>query len=98
MIAWFGFVVSTEIATGARDGCTVVSIRVNTTEAGSALFEFVETNTRPAVVAAHIVSWSLARLTATTLPLGRVPPKTVLDVSDGPPSGNQSLNVPQLPV
>ena len=67
---------------------------MNVTVAGSALFEFFETKTRPPEVAAHIVSWSVPRETAVMLPPERVP-KTVL-VSVGPPSGNQS--VPQTPV
>ena len=68
---------------------------MNVTDAGSALFEFFETNTRPAEVEAHIVSWSVARATATTLP-PLASRRTPCGVSVGPPSGNQS--VPQLPV
>src|SRR5580765_4447646 len=96
MTAWFGFVGSTEIATGTRVGCKVVSMRVNVTDAGSALFVFVDTNTRPPEVDAQSVSWSVARETATRLPPLRVPPNAAADVRVGPPSGNQS--VPQLPV
>ena len=98
MIAWFGFVVSTEIATGARDGCTAVSIRVNVTRRriGVVRRSSRRTRGRP-VVEAHIVSWSLARRPPTTLPLLRVPPKAVL-VSVGPAEREPVVEVPQLPV
>src|SRR4051794_38759329 len=82
-----------------RGGSTsdIVSIRVSSTELGSAASALLETNTRPVLVAAQSVELSVvARSFAATIPPARSP--SVSDVSrpfvDGSPSGCQSPQVP----
>src|SRR4051812_39695667 len=92
--AWLGLAGSTEIPETNRCGSLAASesIRVNEAAAALTASAFLDTKTRPVLVAAHSVDVSLvARSVAAIVPPARSPNAALIScvVAAGPPSGSQ---------